>query len=241
MTTKRFFISILIFFTIGVSAIAQAATYGQGSYGGGVFEGSAASSTQSAAVTSGATGGGGSLEIGTGTAALISATTTAFGTTTQAATTTPLIISTSTVEKIAAFTAPVEFLIRDLYFGVSSETIKELQRLLAKDKNIYPEGLITGFFGSSTKIAIIRFQEKYKDEILTPIGLTKGTGFIGKLTRKKLNELFAKEKPKISELAPELPQEQSQTIAEKLKTIENAVKELETAIKQFLLQKKSAR
>ncbi|MEK7576776.1 MAG: hypothetical protein AAB482_03730 [Patescibacteria group bacterium] len=38
--------------------------------------------------------------------------------------------------------------------------------------------------------SVIAFQEKYKDEILTPNGLTHGTGYVGAATRKKLNQLY---------------------------------------------------
>ncbi len=38
--------------------------------------------------------------------------------------------------------------------------------------------------------AVTGFQEKYRDEILTPIGLKYGTGYVGKSTRAKLNQLY---------------------------------------------------
>jgi hypothetical protein len=42
-------------------------------------------------------------------------------------------------------------------------------------------------------ITIILLQiEPYKDEILKPWGLTKGTGIIGKTTKAKRNQLFGK-------------------------------------------------
>lgn len=66
-----------------------------------------------------------------------------------------------------------------------------LQKLLAGQGNdIYPEGFITGNFGPLTQQAVIRFQEKYASEILTPVGLQKGSGFVGSKTRSKLNSLL---------------------------------------------------
>jgi len=78
---------------------------------------------------------------------------------------------------------------KDLKKGSQGEEVKILQECLAKDKEIYPEGEVTGYFGEKTKKAVIRFQEKYKEEILKPSGLTKGTGLVGPSTRKKLNKI----------------------------------------------------
>jgi len=91
---------------------------------------------------------------------------------------------------------PPSFLFkRDLKYGDKGEEVRKLQECLAKDPQIYPQKQITGYFGTKTKNAVIKFQQKYKEEILQPIGLQKGTGKVGKLTRKKLNEIcFPKQK-----------------------------------------------
>lgn len=80
----------------------------------------------------------------------------------------------------------------DLYFGmINNNEVRCLQQFLKNQgKNIYPEGLITGNFGNLTKTAVIRFQEKYALEILTPLGLTAGTGYVGPATRAKINQLL---------------------------------------------------
>lgn len=80
-------------------------------------------------------------------------------------------------------------ILRNLRQGSSGDDVKTLQSLLLKE-GVYPEGLITGYFGNLTKQAVIRFQEKYRDEILAPIGLINGTGFVGKATRAKLQKLI---------------------------------------------------
>jgi len=81
---------------------------------------------------------------------------------------------------------------KNLYFGILNDLqVRCLQEFLRlQGEEIYPEGLVTGNFLTLTKQAVIRFQEKYKEEILEPLGLHHGTGFVGPMTRKKINQLL---------------------------------------------------
>ena len=86
----------------------------------------------------------------------------------------------------------------NLSLGSTGKDVEELQKCLAKDSQVYPEGEITSYFGEKTKGAVIRFQEKYSQDILKPDGLEKGTGEVKKRTRDKLNEIcFEKPEEKI--------------------------------------------
>ncbi len=81
----------------------------------------------------------------------------------------------------------------NLYFGAKSDNVKCLQEFLkSQGPDIYPEGIISGWFGFLTKTAVVRFQEKYASEILAPFGLIKGTGYVGVSTRAKINQLLQK-------------------------------------------------
>lgn len=77
----------------------------------------------------------------------------------------------------------------DLKDGNQGNEVSKLQTCLARDKEVYPSGKITGYFGSETKTAVIKFQEKYAKDILEPQGFTEGTGLVSKATRTKLNEV----------------------------------------------------
>jgi hypothetical protein len=80
----------------------------------------------------------------------------------------------------------------NLFFGMRNSTeVQRLQKFLkAQGSEIYPEGLVTGNFFNLTKAAVIRFQNRHKAEILTPIGLERGTGFVGPKTRAKINNIL---------------------------------------------------
>lgn len=79
---------------------------------------------------------------------------------------------------------------KTLEYGDQGKVVEHLQECLAGlDDEIYPDKEISGYFGPKTKEAVIRFQEKYADEVLSPYNLSEGTGKVGPSTRKKLNQV----------------------------------------------------
>ncbi len=51
-------------------------------------------------------------------------------------------------------------LYRQLQLGMSGSDVSSLQTFLAQDRTIYPQGLVTGYFGSLTKSAVSNFQAR---------------------------------------------------------------------------------
>ena len=102
--------------------------------------------------------------------------------------------------KLAALMGETQPIICDrfennLYFGIrDSGEVRCLQEFLASPPaggaDIYPEAQVTGNFLSLTQAAVIRFQEKYAEEILSPLNLQRGTGYVGEMTRAKINDLI---------------------------------------------------
>ncbi|MBI4225043.1 MAG: fibronectin type III domain-containing protein [Candidatus Sungbacteria bacterium] len=68
-------------------------------------------------------------------------------------------------------------LLRNLREGMSGDDVKALQAILAKYPDLYPEGLITGFYGKATARAVVRFQQREN---------LPGVGFVGPLTLARL-------------------------------------------------------
>ncbi len=73
-------------------------------------------------------------------------------------------------------------LIGQLREGMTGDDVKLLQTALAGDTSIYPEGLVTGYFGRLTALAVKRFQARHN---------LSQVGFIGPKTLEKLNEFLS--------------------------------------------------
>lgn len=73
-------------------------------------------------------------------------------------------------------------LIGNLKEGMSGEQVTLLQTILAGDKTLYPEGLVSGYYGRLTREAVKRFQKRHGIE---------NTGYTGPKTMRKINELLS--------------------------------------------------
>ena len=106
-----------------------------------------------------------------------------------------LMIVTSSFVPFVAF-AQVNFM-RDLFAGISGSDVFDLQKILNSDSEtriadsgVGSPGSETTYFGNLTKLAVEKFQIKYSDYVLKPVGLAVPTGYVGVLTRDFLNKTF---------------------------------------------------
>ena len=70
--------------------------------------------------------------------------------------------------------------------GDDNGDVSNLQRFLDRHTTVYPNGLITGYFGSLTEKAIERFQEDH-GIVATGTPDTTGFGLLGPRTREEIN------------------------------------------------------
>ncbi len=79
-------------------------------------------------------------------------------------TTTKNLLGLSAIIAVALFAfvgaVHADTLYRQLEEGNSGADVSSLQTFLAKDRTIYPQGLVTGYFGSLTKSAVSNFQAR---------------------------------------------------------------------------------
>lgn len=71
-----------------------------------------------------------------------------------------LIVSGAMVIMSAPNLALAATIDRELSVGMSGADVTALQTFLAQDSTLYPEGLITGYYGNLTKAAVARFQAR---------------------------------------------------------------------------------
>ena len=82
---------------------------------------------------------------------------------------------------------------RDLRKGDRGADVKRLQQYLNTHGFIISEtgvgspGRETELFGLNTELALKKFQEANAEALLTPFGLTEGSGFFGEATRALIN------------------------------------------------------
>lgn len=163
------------------------------------------------ACSSGGGGGGGSGGGGGGGSTSSTQTTTTTTTTTVATTPTTATVLTQTSSSylegapapavplgsvasapiyvpapISAFPGILQ-LNRRLSVGSSGEDVRALQEALASMPDMYPEGTVSGYFGSLTKAAVAKFQMKYG---IVSSSSDAGYGSVGPMTRAKLHEVF---------------------------------------------------
>ena len=82
---------------------------------------------------------------------------------------------------------------KTLVAGVQSEDVRALQVYLnshgftVSTTGPGSKGNESNYFGAKTKAALKAFQEAYAKDILSPLGLSKGTGILGTKTREYIN------------------------------------------------------
>lgn len=75
-------------------------------------------------------------------------------------------------------------------FGARGTNVTNLQSFLASNPSFYPEGLVTGYFGSLTRAAVQRFQAFY-GIVSSGTAASTGYGRVGPTTLAKINSLIA--------------------------------------------------
>lgn len=85
---------------------------------------------------------------------------------------------------------------RSLTVGSTGEDVRMLQRFLNADNDTRvavsgagAPGAETTYFGPATRAAVMKFQTKYRSDVLTPSGLVNATGYFGPASINKANAL----------------------------------------------------
>ena len=105
-------------------------------------------------------------------------------------------IQTSTVQQTTTHTPTVQttpkqisLFTHNLWFGLHNSEVTKLQKTLARDRTIYPEGITSGYYGNLTTKAVRRFQCKY-GIICGGTARSTGYGVFGPRTRAEFNRVY---------------------------------------------------
>ena len=101
----------------------------------------------------------------------------------------PAPLSNASSEGVAQATANASscsVISGNLQVGSSGEDVTRLQQFLSQDKAVYPQGLVTGYFGEDTQAAVQRWQT---DRGIVATGTPDSTGYgvVGPHTRGDMN------------------------------------------------------
>ena len=149
----------------------------------------------------------------------------------QGATVTQTTTGQTTTKTISTPSGITITITKSLKLGSQNSEVKALQQALATDKTIYPEGKATGYYGPATRNAIIRFQKKYG---LEPVG------YVGPLTRKKLNEIYGTQAAQSSSTASSAQTStitSGQTKAQQIQAIQTLINQLLEQVKALQAKK----
>jgi peptidoglycan hydrolase-like protein with peptidoglycan-binding domain len=107
---------------------------------------------------------------------------------------------TNSISTSTGSSAPsVSVFTKKLMVGMSDPQVKALQQALnslgftVALAGVGSPGHESEYFGSLTKAAVIRFQNAHADQILKPVGLTRGTGTFEGITITVLNDLMRRQ------------------------------------------------
>jgi peptidoglycan hydrolase-like protein with peptidoglycan-binding domain len=89
-----------------------------------------------------------------------------------------ILVSAGLTSQVFAYT----MIGSQLDLGERNSDVTSLQTFFSDNSSIYPEGLVTGYYGGLTKSAVQRFQSQY--------GLDQ-VGRVGPMTRDRINSLIA--------------------------------------------------
>ncbi len=96
------------------------------------------------------------------------------------------ILAIATVFALVFFVLPTithaAMITQTLSVGSTGSEVTSLQTFLATDRSIYPQGLVTGYFGSLTKAAVTNFQIRNNIDAV---------GIVGPITRPVINAQMA--------------------------------------------------
>lgn len=108
------------------------------------------------------------------------------------------------IEIVAKEVTPVEVapqkcvarLTQHIKLGATNDEmeVRKLEEFLNDFEN--EKLLVDGVYGVEDEVAVKRFQEKYREAVLTPWGLDAPTGFVYQTTREQINKMYCENQSK---------------------------------------------